>query len=866
MRVEIPEYCLVVLIGASGAGKSTFAAKHFAATEVISSDACRAWVSDDPNDQTVTAEAFDLLGYIVRKRLAGRRLTVVDATNVRPEDRAGFVRLAREYHAHCVAVVLDLPQAVCEVRNAERADRQFGGHVVRGHIRTLRRSIKRLRREGFRFQFHFQSVAEVDAARIERQPLWTDKRDEHGPFDIIGDVHGCFDELTALLDRLGYCVTRVTQPQGPDGNAFAVSHPESRRLVFLGDLVDRGPKVADCLRLAMDAVAGGAICVPGNHENKLLRKLRGRNVQLTHGLAESVAQLEAEPPAFRDRVADFIDGLVSHYVLDDGKLVVAHAGMKAEMQNRSSGAARAFALYGETSGETDEFGLPVRHDWAADYRGDALVVYGHTPVVEAEWLNRTICIDTGCVFGGRLTALRYPEKALVSVPAAQEYAAPARPLKPATEEGGQPDARSAQHQHDDTLDMDDVSGKRFIVTRLRGTVTIREQNAAAALEVMSRFAVDPKWLIYLPPTMSPSETSALPGLLEHPQEAFGYYRAAGAARVVCEEKHMGSRVVAVVCRDEKAAAGRFGVPPGEGPSGALYTRTGRRAFENDEWESALLEKLRRAVDAQDFWRRFETDWLCLDCELLPWAAKAKELLAQQYRPAAAAARMGLAAAVDALGRAERQGADVAALLARHRQRTETAAAYAAALEHYAAPAEGLADVRLAPFHLLATENAVYVDRDHGWHMATLAELCAADDALFTPTRFKVVELEDDASMAEATAWWETITAAGSEGMVVKPWHFAPPDEENAKRRLQPALKCRGREYLRIIYGPEYTAEEHLSRLRQRSLGAKRSLALREFALGIEGLERFVRREPLRRVHECAFGVLALESEPVDPRL
>ena len=857
MRIAIPDYCLVVLIGASGAGKSTFAAKHFAPTEVIASDDCRAWVSDDANDQTVTADAFDVLHYIVRKRLAGRRLTVVDATNVRPEDRASFVRLAREYHAHAVALVLDLPQAVCEARNAERADRQFDGHVVRGHVRTLRRSIKRLRREGFRYQFHCRSEAEVDAARIERQPLWTDKHAEHGPFDIIGDVHGCFDELTALLARLGYSVDRT---QGQDGERFSVSHPEGRRLVFLGDLVDRGPKVADCLRLAMDAVADGALCVPGNHENKLLRQLRGRNVQLTHGLAETVAQLAEEPRAFRDRVAAFINGLVSHYVLDDGQLVVAHAGMKAEMQNRSSGVVRSFALYGETSGETDEFGLPVRYDWAADYRGDAHVVYGHTPVPEAEWLNRTICIDTGCVFGGRLTALRYPEKTLVSVEAAEEYAAPVRPVD-ATADG-----RSAQQQHDDTLDMEDVRGKRFITTRLRGTVTIREQNTAAALEVMSRFAVDPKWLIYLPPTMSPSETSALPGLLEHPQEAFAYYRAAGVGKVICEEKHMGSRTVVVLCRDGDAAAARFGVPPGEGNGGVLYTRTGRRALNNEDWEAALLDKLRRALDAQDFWHRFETDWLCLDCELMPWAAKAKELLAQQYQPVAAAARLGLGKAVDALTRAAQRGIDVADLLDRHRQRAELATAYAAALDHYAAPAESLADMRLAPFHLLATEGAVHSNRDHGWHMATLAELCAADDQLFTPTRTKVVDLADDASMAAATTWWETLTAAGGEGMVVKPWDFAPAEGEDARQRLQPALKCRGKEYLRIIYGPEYTAEENLARLRQRGLGAKRSLALREFALGIEGLERFVRREPLRRIHECAFGVLALESEPVDPRL
>ena len=857
MRIAIPDYCLVVLIGASGAGKSTFAAKHFAPTEVISSDTCRAWVSDDANDQTVTADAFDVLHYIVRKRLAGRRLTVVDATNVRPEDRAMFVRLAREYHAHTVALVLDLPQAVCEARNAERPDRQFGSHVVRGHVRNLRRSIRRLRREGFRYQFHFKSEADVDAANIERQPLWSDKRQEHGPFDIIGDIHGCFDELTVLLDQLGYEMART---QAPEGDRFAISHPEGRRLVFLGDLVDRGPNVPDCLRLAMDAVDGGALCVPGNHENKLLRKLRGRNVQVTHGLAETIEQLANEPPAFSERVAAFINGLVSHYVLDDGKLVVAHAGMKAEMQNRSSGVVRSFALYGETSGETDEFGLPVRYDWAAGYRGDAHVVYGHTPVPEAEWLNRTICIDTGCVFGGRLTALRYPEKTLVSVPAAQEYAAPVRPLN-ATADG-----RSAQQQHDEILDMDDVRGKRFIATRLRGTVTIREQNAAAALEVMSRFAVDPRWLIYLPPTMSPAETSALPGLLEHPQQAFDYYRAAGVTRAICEEKHMGSRAIAVVCRDEDAAEARFGVPPGEGNSGALYTRTGRRAFDHDDWESTLLERLRSALAAQDFWRRFETDWVCLDCELMPWSAKAKELLAQQYLPVAAASGMGLAKAVDALTRTSAHGIDVADLLARYSQRKDMATAYAASLQHYAAPAETLADVRLAPFHLLATEGTVHTHRDHGWHMATLAELCAADEKLLTPTQFKTVELEDEASVAEATAWWEHITAAGSEGMVVKPWDFAPTEDDNPRHRLQPALKCRGREYLRIIYGPEYTAEDHLSRLRQRGLGAKRSLALREFALGIEGLERFVRREPLRRVHECAFGVLALESEPVDPRL
>jgi PNKP adenylyltransferase domain, ligase domain/5'-nucleotidase len=259
-------------------------------------------------------------------------------------------------------------------------------------------------------------------------------------------------------------------------------------------------------------------------------------------------------------------------VSDDGRLVVAHAGMKESMQNRASGAVRAFALFGETSGESDEFGLPVRHDWAWDYRGAASVVYGHTPVAEARWVNRTICIDTGCVFGGRLTALRWPERQLVSVPAARTYCDPVWSLRDR-------DAEGVAGSDAGTLNIGDVLGKRIIETRLHRTVTIREDNAAAALETMSRFAADPRWLIYLPPTMSPSETSHTPSLLEHPAEAFSYYRGAGIGHVVCEEKHMGSRAVVIACRDADAARRRFGA---DCAAGIVHTRTGR----SDRWTTS----------------------------------------------------------------------------------------------------------------------------------------------------------------------------------------------------------------------------------------------------------------------------------------
>ncbi len=867
MKISIPNLSLVVLIGPSGSGKSTFARRHFKATEILSSDACRGMISDHENDQTVTNQAFELLHFIAGKRLALGRLTVIDATSVQPEARQPLVELARQYHCLPVAIVLDLPEKVCQERNRDRPDREFGPHVVRNQKSQLRRSLRGLHREGFRHVFVLDSPEAVEAATIERVPLWNDKRDEHGPFDIIGDVHGCGDELEALLARLGYVETRLECVDPLWGDRTYV-HPEGRRAVFLGDLVDRGARILQVVRLVRNMVVhGSALCVPGNHDLKLVRKLRGKNVQITHGLASTLAEIAAlsegiRIPFERD-LADFLDGLVSHYVLDDGKLVVAHAGMKEEMQGRGSGKVRDFALYGETTGETDEFGLPVRFDWASEYRGQAMVVYGHTPVPEPDWLTRTVNIDTGCVFGGKLTALRYPEQEFVSVPAATTYSEPARPFLPPED---QAPVLSAQQVHDEVLDAEDVLGKRIIPTRLRGNVTIREENATAALEVMSRFAADPRWLIYLPPTMSPCETSQAAGLLEHPAEAFAYFRNEGVPKVVCEEKHMGSRAVVVVCRDEKTALERFGVTTGE--SGIVTTRTGRRFFNDPDLERRFLDRVRAALTVADLWAKHQTSWVCLDCELMPWSAKAQELLRTQYAAVGSAGSASLPRAIMALDAAAERlvGIEKAKLVeieARFRLREQDIDRFAASYRQHCWSVATLSDLKLAPFHLLATEGLVHTDRDHAWHMETLGGICRADPELLLETRYLVVDVTDPASQEEGIGWWLKLTGQGGEGMVVKPLAFV---HKGRRGLTQPAVKCRGREYLRIIYGPDYTSSENLDRLRSRGLGRKRSLALGEFALGIEGLERFVRGEPLRRVHECVFGVLALESEPVDPRL
>lgn len=852
MKMIIPELALVVLVGASGSGKSTFARQHFKPTEVLSSDFCRGLVSDDENSQEATKDAFEILHFIASKRLAAGKLTVIDATNVQPESRKPLVQLARQYHCLPVAIVFKLPEKICQERNQQRSDRNFGAHVIPQQYQALRRSVSSLDREGFRHIFVMSTPEEVDTSFIERQPLWNNLKNEHGPFDIIGDVHGCCDELEELLEKLGY----------RRNESDVYFHPDQRKAVFVGDLVDRGPRILDTLNLVRTMTgAGTALCVPGNHDMKLMRKLRGSKVQETHGLQQTLDELNAMPPeerqALSQNLIEFLDGLVSHYVLDDGKLVVAHAGMKQEMQGRGSGKVREFALYGETTGETDEFGLPVRFNWAAEYRGQAMVVYGHTPVPEPEWLNRTINIDTGCVFGGKLTALRYPERELFSVPARYTYAQPARPFISVHQQA----AVSSQHQHDDLLDISDVLGKRIISTRLHHTITIREENASAALEIMSRFAANPKWLIYLPPTMSPSETSQQPNLLEHPLEAFAYYRNQGIPTVVCQQKHMGSRAVVVICRNEDAARQRFGVI-NEG-IGICYTRTGRRFFNDASFEQSWLLRFKDALDQLGFWDEFKTDWACFDCELMPWSAKAQELIRAQYAAVGAASRSALAEVLSVFSGIESKPDDVNALYQYHQARYEAAGRYVDAYRRYCWLVHSIDDYRLAPFHLLATEAAVHTDKNHEWHITLITRLCHTAPGFFQKTPYQKVDVTDAGSQNEAIAWWTDLTGQGGEGVVVKPLDFIVTGRRGL---IQPAIKCRGPEYLRIIYGPEYLFPEYLEQLKIRGLNAKRSLALREFALGIESLERFVQREPLRRVHECVFGVLALESDPVDPRL
>ncbi|GGF37486.1 polynucleotide kinase-phosphatase [Williamsia phyllosphaerae] len=828
--LAIPELSLVLLIGTSGSGKSTFAATHFAASEVVSSDGCRAMVSDDPNDQGATKDAFDLLEYIAAKRLARGLLTVVDATNVQASARRSLLAVAKDHDVLPVAIVLDLPTDVSRTRNASRPDRDFGSHVIKRQHEQLRKSMRGLKREGFRTIHVLDSVEAVSGASITRTRLFNDRRDDHGPFDVIGDVHGCLTELEDLLGRLGYVIGRDDR-----GQAIDASHPNERRVMFVGDLVDRGPDTVGVLRLAMGMVENDhALCVSGNHEAKLARALGRRDVTPSHGLRETLDQLADQPDSFVARVREFCDGLVAHYLLDDGKLVVAHAGLKEKYHGRASGRVRAFALYGDTSGATDEFGLPVRYPWADDYRGSATVLYGHTPIPEPEWVNNTLCLDTGCVFGGSLTALRYPERELVSVPATATHYAPVRPPAP-------------PERDPEMLKLSDVIGPRVIETEHMGRISLREENAAGALEVMSRFAVAPGDLTYLPPTMSPVDSSSRADLLEHPDEAFDHYAKRGVERVICEEKHMGSRAIVRVRADG---------------SGVIHSRTGR-AFFSDGMQSTVLARVADAVAAAGIWAELQTTSLMLDTEILPWTAKAEAMVRSQYARVGAAATTALPAVVDVLETAARRGADVGDLLARTRSRRANAELFVDSYRRYVRPIDTDLGVQIAPFQLLAADGVTFENRDHEWHLAVADRLVDADPELFRTTRRCIVETADETSRMAGADWWIALTGDGGEGMVVKPLANLV---RGPKGLNQPGLKVRGREYLRIIYGADYTDQESLTRLKQRNLGQKRSMALREYALGLESLRRSVSGEPVWRIHQCVFGILAMESEPVDPRL
>lgn len=423
MDIKIPEVALILIIGIEECGLEFFLKKHFNDDEIIHLE------SNGAEELTENEKVFIDLKQTVTSRLEVGKLTVVDARLLVSEQRRELVKLAKEFYCPTFAIILLFPEKKCIQWHSSDINKSLDlQNNIKDQYSTVKKSLKKIKREGIKTKFYFSSISEMENLNeIIRVPLQCNMKEETGPFDIIGDIHGCYDELEMLLEKLAYRVCKVEE--NFENFGIEVTHPEKRKIVFLGDLVDRGPKSPQVLKLVMSMVnAGNALCILGNHDEKFLRKLKGRNVKVQFGLEQTMKQMEKVDRAFSNRVAAFLQGLQSHLVLDKGNLVVAHAGIKERMQGRISNEVEEFCLYGETTNKRDEYGLPVRYNWAKDYRGKAIVAYGHTPVDEPVWVNKTIDIDTGGVFGGTLTALRYPEIELISVPALKEYYPLGRPF------------------------------------------------------------------------------------------------------------------------------------------------------------------------------------------------------------------------------------------------------------------------------------------------------------------------------------------------------------------------------------------------------------------------------------------------------
>lgn len=836
ISIALPDPSLVLVVGARGAGKTTFVRRFFEPSEIVSLDECRRMVGDTAD--TPSNDALELFHTIVQNRLHSGKFVVIDGDHGNADLRRSLTTLAKRHHLFAIAIALKLDERICVERNASRSDGAVSPYDVKRGAESVRKFVESSVREGIREIYVLDSPEAVERAVITRRKLWTDKRHDSGPFDIIGDVHGCAGELEALLELLGYKVSwGETFPHG-----VQVLPPEGRRVIFLGDLIDRGPRVVDSLRLAMSMVeSGAAICVPGNHEVKLLRKLRGKTVSITHGLAETLAEFEKMPPSFHEEVAAFIDKLVGHYVLDDGRLCVVHAGIKHNMQGRSSSAAREFGLYGDTTGETDEYGLPVRHEWANEYHGKAAVVYGHTPMLTAEWLNNTICIDTGCVFGGALTALRYPEREIISIPAAKRYFEPKKPLVARVSQAGAMD----EAPPDQGLSVDVLRAGGVIKTRFRYDIAIPEEaHLLAVVETLSRFGVDPRWFVYVPPSSSPVDPSSKPGILEHPEDAWAYYRRQGVSDIVCQEKLPGTRVVVIVCRNESTARTVFGTT--DGRAGIVYSRTGRNIFSDRNAEEAWMQRLRTAAEKAKIFDEYGAFFIFEATLIVPAPP-----------PVETRDELTYDALQETIAQAMARGIDMGAFATRIENRRHRLADRAQMLARRAQENAEAKWPRLAPLQMLATHEVSYFDRPHAEHKTLFEKLEQADETLFVPRASFELDLNTQANVDEALKIWEEWLAQGKVGMIVKPRLFR---RNSRPGFILPALECHGPEALRLHYGPEYDLESNMERLRRRSLSALRFRAIEQFVLGMESVARFVENEPLSRVHACICVALGLDGQ------
>ncbi|MBC2725501.1 polynucleotide kinase-phosphatase [Desulfosporosinus sp.] len=864
--IAIPHAGIVLLVGPSNSGKTTLLNNLveqgvLLKSEIVSSDQFRVLVSDtefidfgkhskgelevlSAKYRQISQSAFDAMSELINIRGVLNRLTVVDATHLWPEDRQKAVKLAVKNHLSVMAIILDIPEKILLERDAKR-ELPRGRNRIKQQVRTFKNNLGSLKTEGYSAIYTLNEV-QLEQSSFVRIPNPLVKEVGAG-LDFIGDLHGCYDEFLELLKKLGY-------RQNEEGLYL---HPEGRKLVSVGDILGRGPKSLDCLNFFMKHVEKSLVyMVDSNHGWKIARWLSGRNVNLTHGdenVAAEFLHYEQEQgkeasDRFKEQVKNFLLDAPSNLVFSENGvegIVAAHAGIRDRYIGKQSKRISDFCRYGDTDG-MDETGRPVRKDWFIQHQSGEIIVWGHDPKPQPLVVNNTINIDQGVVFGGSLTAYCYPQKKFVSVGAQKDYA-----------EDPESSIQKWKSKRFDPPNIHGFINGYSVNTEDYGEIRIKEEYVKSSIEEVSHYTIPIEELVYIPPTMSPTtDPSPLKDYLEHPKEAFDYYRKQGIRTMVVEKKHMGSRAILLLFNDVESSKNYVGTST----LGIVYTRTGRPFF-NQAMTQTILEQLNTDLRKADYFTKHKTDFVLLDAEILPWNLKAKELISAQYAHVSEVTLMDRQKILEKLELAYQNGWDVSSWIEEFKVKLKRAEVFRDVFQTYCWDTHGIDGIKIAPFHVLADSNRTYFDQPHLWHMEQNRDLAALSH-LFMETEFRVVT--DEVSEDEAIRWWEEITEDGHEGFVVKPETYIARNEKG--RLIQPAIKVRGRKYLHIIYGIDYLQPENLARLKRRNVNRKQRHALMEFALGLEGVKRFVKKESVARVHECVLATLALEAEPVDPRL
>lgn len=858
MTIQLPYAGIVLCIGPSNSGKSTLlnqwiAARQISADEVISSDACRLQVSgqaftatthENPQKQAylrdsyaqISDQAFHLMEVLTEARLKLGKLVIIDATNLAAVDRERYRKLANRYHLPFVGMLFTVKQDELEARDLHR-EHPRGNRRIQSQVRQFKGELRSIEQEEFDELFTVSTGTEM----VTRQPSPYTLPIGDG-LDVIGDIHGCMDEWLLLLDKLGY--------QKGEDNLYR--HPEGRKILSLGDVMSRGPRSLDAMLFFEKHIeAGLAYMIDSNHGWKIARWLDGRKVTLTHGDEDVEAEFQAfeklhGKDAVRElkmRMKKLLLEAPSHYVIEEQGIplaVAVHAGIRDDFIGRHSARIADFCRYGPVVGVQPN-GKPKRGDWTIAHQLPVLVIWGHDPRPVPVEIQRTINIDQGAVFGGQLTAFRLPAKEIVQVES-QDYAQAAiNPLDEWFEKRLKPPAIQKW-----------LNG--FTAKTADGAIRIKDQQVKAALDHFSHATLPLEQLVYLPPTMSPPPVSQREDYLEHPEEAIAYYQRLGITELIVEKKHMGSRAVILLFKDEQTAKKWTGFSD----TVITTTRTGREFFEG-ETKQFMHDRIHAAVLEAGYFTEFTTDWILLDAEIIPWNVKAGELIASEYAHVANAAILDRHAIASAL----QQGAtvDVSDWSQQVEQGLQDAHAFQQAYKPYIWSVDSHMDIQVAVFHVLAHQHELLTSKPHSWHMEQSQRLSDTSD-VFMATEYRLIN--DEQSVKQTIHWWHELTEAGGEGFVVKPldWNARTPKGES----VQPAMKVRGKEYLRLIYGMNYLEPDVLTQLKQRKLKKKQNKASEEYALGLEGIRRLIHQESVERIHECVLGVVAIESDPVDPRL